>query len=29
MQKRSIRTFFKDFHDKYPKEDVNRNHRPA
>ena len=28
MQKRSIRTFFKEYHDKYPDEDINKYRRP-
>ena len=28
MQKRSIRTFFKEYHDKYPNEDINKYSRP-
>ena len=28
MQKRSIRTFFKEYHDKYPEEDINKYYRP-
>ena len=29
MQKRSIRTFFKEFHDKYPDADINKYFSPA
>ena len=28
MQKRSIRTFFKEYHDMYPNEDINKYRRP-
>ena len=28
MQKRSIRTFFMEFHDRYPEEDISKYSRP-
>ena len=28
MQKRSIRTFFKEYHDKYPESDISKHSRP-